>query len=227
MKTGPEITHHSSSTNDTLTHNPQTQSPPRHRRLPPSPVRRFLCLLPLPKIGLSQPVPITSIRRPLVTVASFLLSRPFTVSASFLCQSPSPYRLPPSPSAVSPSPVTKCRGDAFHRAVSNSPASPHQAASASPRFVVVSRLSQLRATCQVPSPGRELTCRLSSCNPMTTRNKLEHGSLRANVMNPSKRPIPPFWVLFALPLRILKDGEDPVTIAKAIVEEAASLVGHG
>ncbi|MED6138919.1 hypothetical protein PIB30_079047 [Stylosanthes scabra] len=57
--------------------------------------------------------------------------------------------------------------------------------------------------------------------------RVQYGSLRANVVATLKRPVPPFWVLSALPLRILKDGEDPVTLAsvsEAIVENVASLV---
>ncbi|MED6222699.1 hypothetical protein PIB30_066871 [Stylosanthes scabra] len=82
---------------------------------------------------------------------------------------------------------------------------------------------------KVPSTGRELTRRLSSCNPTTTRNKSKHGSLQVNIAATPKRPVPPFWVLSALPLRILKDNEDPVTLAsvsEAIVEEVASLGNH-
>ncbi|MED6152374.1 hypothetical protein PIB30_091455, partial [Stylosanthes scabra] len=61
---------------------------------------------------------------------------------------------------------------------------------------------------------------------MTTRNKSEHGSLRANVAATLKQPVPPFWALSALPLQILKVGEDPVTLSPvsgAIVKKVASL----
>ncbi|MED6152713.1 hypothetical protein PIB30_094670 [Stylosanthes scabra] len=79
---------------------------------------------------------------------------------------------------------------------------------------------------KVPSAGRELMRRLSSRNPTTTQNESKHGSLRANVTATLKRPVPLFWVLSALPLRILKNGEDPVTLAsvfEVIVEKVASL----
>ncbi|MED6112292.1 hypothetical protein PIB30_060354 [Stylosanthes scabra] len=76
---------------------------------------------------------------------------------------------------------------------------------------------------KVPSAGRELTRRLSSRNPTTTQKESKNGFLQVNTAATSKRPVPPFSVLSALRLRILKDGEDPVTLAsvsEAIVEKS-------
>ncbi|MED6164000.1 hypothetical protein PIB30_085339, partial [Stylosanthes scabra] len=73
----------------------------------------------------------------------------------------------------------------------------------------------------------ELTRRLSSRNSTTTWNESKYGFLRANIATTLKRPVLSFWVFSVLPLRILKDGEDAVTLAsvsEAIVEEVASLV---
>ncbi|MED6209913.1 hypothetical protein PIB30_059262 [Stylosanthes scabra] len=75
---------------------------------------------------------------------------------------------------------------------------------------------------KVPSAGRELMRRLSSGTQRLLGINPNNGSLRANVTTTPKQPVPPFWVLSALPLRILRVGEDPVTIVLvfgAIVEE--------
>ncbi|MED6159179.1 hypothetical protein PIB30_039857 [Stylosanthes scabra] len=93
------------------THNPsdpQPTNPITTAALPTTPK-------PYPAVPLPSPVAEDRVvsaspsrEHPPVTVASLVLSRPVTVLASVLCRSPSPRRLPPSPSAeVPPSTVQR------------------------------------------------------------------------------------------------------------------------